>query len=171
MDALSLIFLDGWLAWTTWGGFSLEWTPYQSGYGFEARTWTNNMSATTFPHPTNSHTRYSSPLLPVRLHAIQLLKLHLLQHPTINSNPRLRLAYHRVMGHTPTMLATVEAQRLVAPHVSLYSIVAFDVDFSWFVVRPESAVSPADGAEAFEGGLAERWEGDADRFAVAGYAH
>jgi hypothetical protein len=69
------------------------------------------------------------------------------------------------------MLATIEAQCLVAPHVSLYSIIAFDMDFPWLVVGPESTVSPADGAETLQGGLAEGWEGDADRFAVASYAH
>ena len=41
------------------------------------------------------------------------------------------------------------------------------MDFIWFVIRPERAVAPADGAEAFEGGFAEGWEGNADGFAVA----
>ena len=39
--------------------------------------------------------------------------------------------------------------------------------FVWFVIRPERAVAPADRAEAFVGGFAEGWEGDADGFAVA----
>ncbi len=43
------------------------------------------------------------------------------------------------------------------------------MDFIWFVIRPERAVAPADGAEAFEGRFAEGWEGDADGFAVACY--
>ena len=65
------------------------------------------------------------------------------------------------------MLATIVAQPLVAPHVCLDRIVAFDLDFIWFVVGPESTVAPADGAETFEGGFSKGWEGDADCFAVA----
>lgn len=72
------------------------------------------------------------------------------------------------MGHTPAMLAAIEAQPTPAPHVGLDRI-SLDVDFIWVVVGPEGPVSPADGAEAFEGGFAEGREGDADCFAVTGY--
>lgn len=43
------------------------------------------------------------------------------------------------------------------------------MDFIWFVVRPERAVAPADGAKAFVGRLAEGWEGNSNGFAVACY--
>lgn len=72
------------------------------------------------------------------------------------------------MRHAPAFLATIEAERLVAPHVRFYCV-AFDVDFIGLVIRPERAVASTDGAEAFEGGFAEGGEGDADGFAVACY--
>ncbi len=71
------------------------------------------------------------------------------------------------MRHTPALLAAVEAQSLPSIRVPLQIFSTFNVDFVGFVVRPERAVASADGAEAFEGGFAERWEGDADGFAVA----
>jgi len=120
-------------------------------------------------HPINSIFRSCQRLLPIRLRTLKLIKLYPLQHPAIDSNPRLRVPHHRVVGHTPTMFASIEAQPLFAPDVWLYSIIAFDLNLLWFVVGPQGTVAPADGAEAFEGGLAEGWKGDADCFAVAGY--
>ena len=116
----------------------------------------------------NVHTRCSPPLLPIRLLALKRIKLLPLKHPAVDSHSWLRIAYYRVVRHTPAFLATIEAQSLLTPHIRLYRI-AFNMDFIRFVIRPERAVAPADGAEAFEGGFAEGREGDADGSAVACY--
>ena len=127
------------------------------------------MNATIRPNFHTPRCSLPPPLvpLPIRLHALEALKLLLFQHPAIDSHSGLRVAYDRIVRHTPAFRATIKAERLVAPDVSLYCIAAFDVDFVGFVIRPERAVAPADGAEAFEGGFAEGWEGEADGFAVA----
>jgi hypothetical protein len=118
-------------------------------------------------YPGNFHSCCSPPLLSIRLLTLKPIKLLPLKHPAIDSHSWLRIAYDRIVRHTPAFLATIKAYRLIAPHIRLCCI-AFNVDFIWFVVRPECAVAPADGAEAFEGGLAEGWEGEPDGFAVAG---
>ena len=71
------------------------------------------------------------------------------------------------MCHATAVLAAIVSQPLLAPYVRL--CFSFDLDLIWFVVSPEGAVATTDGAEAFVGGFAEGWEGDADGFAVAGY--
>jgi len=122
------------------------------------------MNATIRPTSTLVARHHYSPS--VLLLSLELIKPLLLKHPAIDNHSWLRIAYNRIVRHTPAFLAPIKAYRLVAPHVRLYRI-AFNLDFIWFVIRPERAVAPADGAEAFEGGFAEGWEGDADGFAVA----
>lgn len=111
----------------------------------------------------------SHPLVPIRLLAFKPIVLLPLHHPTIDHNTRLRLfwLHNAVVCHTPTVLATVVCQSLLAPRVRF--CFPFDFDLIWFVVGPEGAVATADGAEALVRGLAEGWEGDADGLAVAGY--
>ena len=163
---------SGWMCWTTWGDVSSVGRCNQvvTGLGREHELIICLRSPlSTARHPINQFSRFP-PLLPIRLRTLKLIKLHPLQHPTIDSNPRLRVAHHRIVGHTPTMFASIEAQPLFAPDICFHSIIAFDLNFLWLVVGPESAVAPAYGAEAFESGFEEWWEGDADCFAVAGYA-
>ena len=117
-------------------------------------------------YSANFHARCSPILLPLRLLALKLIKLLPFKHPAIDSHSWLRIAYHRIVRHTPAFFTSVKAYGLLAPHIRLYCI-AFNMDFIWFVIRPERAVAPADGAEAFEGGFTEGWKGDADGFAVA----
>jgi hypothetical protein len=110
--------------------------------------------------------RYPS-LVPVRLLTLKAIILFPLHHATVHNHPWFSVLDRTVMSHAPTVLATVVAQFLRAPHVRL--CFAFDLDFLWLVVCPEGAVAAADGAQAFVGGFAEGWEGDADGFAVTGY--
>ena len=72
------------------------------------------------------------------------------------------------MRHAPTLLAPIKAQRLFPPHIPLDGLLPLNLDFVHFVVRPCSAVAPADGAETFESGGAGRGERELDGGAVAG---
>lgn len=105
----------------------------------------------------------------IRLLALKPIILLPLHHPTIDNDPRLCLfwLHDAIVCHAPAIFATVVCQPLLAPYVCF--CFPFDLDLIWFVVSPEGAVATADGAEAFVGGFAEGWKGDADGFAVAGY--
>jgi hypothetical protein len=131
-------------------------------------TFTSDIS---FEHNGTSvpHTHGSSISISIRLLALKRIEAFPLHHPAIHNDPRLRLfwLHHAVMRHAPTVLATVVSQPLLAPYVRL--CFSFDLNLIGFVVSPESTVATTDGAEAFVGGFAEGWEGDADGFAVAGY--
>lgn len=124
----------------------------------------NEYNRTSFPYADRS-----SPSIPIGLLALKRIKPFPLHHPAIDNNPRLCLfrLHDAVMCHAPAVLATIVCQSLLAPRVRF--CFPFDLDLVWFVVGPEGAVATADGAEAFVGGFAETWEGDADGFAVTGY--
>lgn len=57
----------------------------------------------------NFHTRCSPPLIPLRLLALKPIKLLPLKHPAIDSHSWLRIAYYRIVRHTPAFLATIKA--------------------------------------------------------------
>jgi hypothetical protein len=116
-----------------------------------------------------SYADRSSPSISIGLLALKRIKPFPLHHPTIDNNPRLCLfrLHDAVVCHAPAVLATIVRQPLFAPRVRF--CLSFDFDLIGFVVGPEGAVATADGAEAFVGGLAKGWKGDADGFAVASY--
>ena len=108
--------------------------------------------------------------LSLRLKALQRPKLLPPKHAAIDSDPWLRIANHSVVRHASTVLAAIEADRLLPAYISLDGILAFDLDLFGLVVRPDGTVAPTDGAEAFECRLTEGWEGEPHGFAVACYA-
>lgn len=124
-------------------------------------------SVTTLTAAQTAETRLVP--LSIRLLALQPGKILLLEHSAVHSHARLGVAYYCVVRHAPAMLAAVECQRLFAPHICLDGILPLHLNLVDFVISPDGAISPADGAEAFEARLTEGWKGDADGFAVASY--
>jgi membrane-anchored protein YejM (alkaline phosphatase superfamily) len=120
--------------------------------------------------PAGCRSKFSLPLIPIRLLALELLILFPLKHPAIDRHPWLRVSQYRIVRHTPAMLATVETDLLAAPRIA-FNRIAFHLDFIFLVVCPERTVASTDGAEAFVGWLAKGWKGDADGFAVACYCY
>jgi hypothetical protein len=120
--------------------------------------------------PANYRSKFSPPLISIRLLALKLLILLPLKHPAINRHSGLRIAQHCVVRHTPAILATVEADLLATPRIA-FNCIAFHLDFVFSVVSPERTVASTNGAETFVGWLAEGWKCDADGFAVACYRH
>lgn len=74
------------------------------------------------------------------------------------------------MRHASTVFAAIEADYLLSAYIALDCVLALDLDLIGLVVGPYGSVAPADGAEALQGWFAERWECEADGFAVACYA-
>lgn len=107
--------------------------------------------------------------LTLRLEALQRSELLPPKHPAVHCNPWLRIAYDSVVRHAPTVLAAIEADRLLPPHVTLDGILPFDLNLIRLVVCPHGTVAPADGAEAFECWFAQGRKGEPDGFAVACY--
>ena len=118
---------------------------------------------------TNAYQSRKIHITPSRMLNGHFLQIRLLQQPTINANPIMRLIDRNPMSHASALSAPVELELLVAPEVNFGCVcLADDRNLLDLVVCPLYAVGAADGAVAFVEVGGEVGEVQGDGFAVAG---